>query len=147
MDGHELRRLTQRYSQMTDSEIIEILLEDEQAYLSEPYESYTLLLNEARKRGLETLLEIRKHSAEPPGTEPRGPADFVVVASGPVMKIGMAQGLLEHNHIPYFIENETLGTLAAPYVSSGGLHAVKILVEKKNAEKAKTLLNDYWEES
>ena len=143
MDETEIARLIKLYSEMPDEEVIEILLTDEPEYIKKPYEAYEILREEAKRRGLmDTVAEEKQHRREQEIAH-EADQEFVVILTGTMMEIGMAKGLLEENGIPAFSQDEMLGSIAGPYVSSAGLGAVKLVVEKRDLAKARLILNEY----
>ena len=53
MDEQEKSKLKKTYEEMAEGQLIEVILEDEKEYKKQPYEAYELLLEEAKKRGIE----------------------------------------------------------------------------------------------
>ena len=143
MDKSEMTRLMQVYAQMPDEEIIEILLDDEQEYKNKPYESYEILREEAKSRGLNEKIEEEKREKKEGEKAHAANQEFVIILTGTMMEIGMAKGLLEENSITAFLQNEMLGSIAGPYAAPAGLGAVKLVVEKRDLAKARLILNEY----
>lgn len=143
IDEQERMRLIKLYSEMSDNEITDMLLEDEQEYKQQPYESYEILMEEARRRGLDKKIEERKRlELEEKESQP-GPKDFVIVYAGSLIEVNIAKGLLEGNNITTFLEGGVMGTTTSPYAAAGGPGAIKLIVEKKDTEKAKFLIDEY----
>lgn len=62
------------------------------------------------------------------------------VFSGSPWEAEVIKGLLESNHIPAMLKDETLGTVTAPYAGLGG--EMKVLVNEADYGTAMQLLND-----
>lgn len=61
MEKQERLKLKKTYEEMPEEQLIEIILEDEKEYRKAPYEAYGLLLEEARRRGIEEKINDRKN--------------------------------------------------------------------------------------
>ncbi len=70
------------------------------------------------------------------GTEP------VVVFIGQSWEAEMVKNILENDGIAAYINNEFVGTLA-PFYTTPGMGAVRVVVSRPDAEKAKMLVADF----
>ena len=143
MDEQERMRLTKVYSEMCDEEIVSILLEDEELYHREHYASYELLQEEGKRRGLDKVIADHKRQVAEEEKEHSFPKKFVEVYAGTQIEIGMAKGLLEQNNIEVFVKGGILGTLSAPHAVLDTSGTIKLVVNKEDAEKAKSIIDGY----
>ena len=67
----------------------------------------------------------------------------VVVFAGQAWEASLLKSLLENAEIDAFLKDETLGTLAPWYTSGGGAGAVKVMVAKKDLERALLVVEDF----
>lgn len=66
--------------------------------------------------------------------------ETVRVYAGNATEAHIIKGLLEDSGITAFLKDEIIGTIAPFYVSPGGVGAVKIIVAKKDVERAKNII-------
>jgi len=68
--------------------------------------------------------------------------EFCIIYSGNIIQADFLKCILEGTGIEAFLQDEFLGTIAAPYISPGGVGAVKVLVSKTDAEQARAMADD-----
>ncbi len=66
--------------------------------------------------------------------------ELIVVYAGNSIAAGFLKNLLETEGIKAFLKDEIMGTIAAPYVSPGGVGAVKVVIAKRDIDKAKPII-------
>lgn len=72
--------------------------------------------------------------------------DLIVIYAGTAVEAGMIQGLLEDAGIKAFLRDEILGSIAPWYVIGGGAGAVKVVVARKDLDKARPIVQEFWGE-
>lgn len=68
--------------------------------------------------------------------------DFCVIYSGNIVQADLLKCLLEGEGIRTLLEDEFVGMIA-PYVSPGGAGAVKVLIAKRDVDRARTIVDDF----
>jgi hypothetical protein len=69
--------------------------------------------------------------------------DLVEVYSTSSLEAKMVKSFLEDSEIKAFLKDEIMGTLAPWHTSPGGAGAVKVIVRRKDYEKAKQIIGEY----
>ena len=69
--------------------------------------------------------------------------DPVVVFAGTIMQAEMVKSLLLDTEIDAYLMDEAMGTIAPWYASSGGMASVKVVVPKKDYEKAMLVVAEF----
>ena len=72
--------------------------------------------------------------------------ELVVVYAGTVIDAGFLEGLLEDAGITTFLKDEIMGTIAPWYVTAGGAGAVKVVVAKRDLDRAKPIVQKFLDE-
>lgn len=65
--------------------------------------------------------------------------DFVVVYAGNQPDASFLKTLFEQNEIPSFLKDEIMGSISTAFTIGG----VKVIVMKKDLEKAKVIVHDF----
>lgn len=73
------------------------------------------------------------------------PKDLVVVFSSNAYEAELAKNELENHGIIAFVKDELLGTIAPWHSAPGGAGAVSITVAVEDSEKAKNILQEYFQ--
>ncbi len=68
--------------------------------------------------------------------------DSIVIFSGTGWQAQMVKSLLETSGINSFIKDEVIGTLL-PWYSGGGGTSVKVVIQHKDVQKAKAIVEEY----
>jgi Putative prokaryotic signal transducing protein len=68
--------------------------------------------------------------------------DFSVIYSGTIVQADLLKCLLEGAGIHAVLQDEFIGMIA-PYVSPGGVGAVKVLVVKSDIDKARSIVEGF----
>ena len=136
MEPQELLKLKEKYAKMSEEELIEFLLVDKEEY--EP-QAYSLLCQEAKKRGLEDKIEERRKSSQPVditlGDEELKTEEFVgIIIVNDYDDQEYVESLLERKDIPYTDEKLNL---------SGAVLPLSFAVEKSRLEEALNLLRNF----
>ena len=71
--------------------------------------------------------------------------ELVLVYAGNSLEAGLIKGILEDAGIAVFLKDEIVGTIAPFCVTPGGAGAIKVLVLKKDSDRAKTLIQEFLE--
>ena len=150
MDGQERIKLMKMYREMPEEQVIEILLEDEEIYKKEPYESYELLMQEAENRGIEEKInelktKRQKQKEEQKQREEAGLQEgkrwvSVYVFFDEVDK-GYLEGLFEQNKIPFRITSRLGAAYKSAFKSSQGLG--ELTVREDYVEEAQRIISDF----
>lgn len=148
MDLSERIRLKKIYAEMSEEQIVDIVIEDAAAYEKEPYESYKLLLEEACKRKLTDRLDaLKKQHRERAKEEELSRSNqwiSVYTFFDEVEKISL-ESLLQQETIPYEIvyrcENPYDG-LFKPALGLG-----EFLVREDCVEKTRIIISEYKKEA
>jgi len=72
--------------------------------------------------------------------------DLIVVYAGTSVDASFVKSLLEGNGIITFLEDKMMGTLAPWIVAPGGAGAAKVVVAKKDLDKAKFIVQKFLDE-
>lgn len=145
MDKEKEIKLVNYYKEMPEQQLLELLSEDEDKFEDG---AYTLLFEEAKRRGLEDKLnEIgvnkeQKIAEEKIISEARkSNYKFIKIFTTPNMgEMAVIKSILDNEKMPYFIKGEHFGAL---YGYADGLGAVEVMVREDYAEDAKELLKDF----
>lgn len=139
MENGNLLRLRKLYSEMPEQQLIDMLSEDENGF---DEGVYTLLVEEAKRRGLEDrLTEIERIKEEQRIEKNQQEYKFIKVFSTPKLsEIAVIKSILEAQNIPYYIKGENFGTLYGP---ADGLSSMDILVREDFFSEANELLKDF----
>ena len=139
MEEQERLRLKKLYTDMPEEHLIELILEDGEAYKKEPYEAYELMLAEAKKRGIEKKIEERKKSAQNTEYLRHKDMDLVVARRFPYRnEAEYAKNILESNGIEAIITADDCGFMRAHLTLTG--RGAELLVKKEDLDKAKEAL-------
>lgn len=71
----------------------------------------------------------------------------IIIFSGSDWQANMVKSMLEAADIRAFIKDGFMGTIAPWYVGGGGAGAVKVIILKKDIEKAKSIIQEYEQNS
>jgi len=143
MEYQERLRLKKLYGQYSDEALIEMLLESKQAYQEGVYE---LILEEAKKRDLEEKIEeMKKNKIEKESIMPEE-TDLVTIYAGSLLEVQLLRSLLETEGIMVFLKDEILGTNAPAYTAAGGVGAIKVVIAKKDLDRAKLIVQEFLKE-
>jgi len=71
------------------------------------------------------------------------PDDLVVVHAGNAIETGFVQSLLEEYGIPTVLRDEIMGAIAPWYIAPGGVGAVKILIARRDYERARAIIAEF----
>jgi hypothetical protein len=139
MENNKLFRLRELYKDMPEQQLIDMLSEDEKGF---DEGVYSLLVEEAKRRGLEDKLsKIIKTKEEQKVERNRPEYKFIKVFSTPKLsEITVIKSILEVQNIPYHIKGENFGTLYGP---ADGLSSMDILVREDFSSEACELLKDF----
>jgi hypothetical protein len=69
--------------------------------------------------------------------------ELIVVYAGISIEAGFLKGLLEDAGVAAFLKDELTGTLAPWYVAPGGAGAVKVVIAKKDVDRAKPIVQKF----
>lgn len=69
--------------------------------------------------------------------------ELIVVYAGTTIDAGFVKSLLEADEIRAFLKDEIMGTLAPWYVAPRGVGAVKVVIAKRDLDKAKAIVQKY----
>ncbi|MCK4261745.1 DUF2007 domain-containing protein [bacterium] len=72
--------------------------------------------------------------------------DLIVVYAGTSLDANFVKSLLENHGITAFLKDEIMGDLAPWYVAPGGAGAVKIVIAKRELNKAKPIVQNFLDE-
>ena len=143
MEYQERLRLKKLYEQYSEEALLEMLSEGRQAYQEGVYE---LILEEAKKRGLEEKIEeVEKNKIEKESLRPEE-NDLVTVHAGSLLEVQLLRSLLETEGIAVFLKDEILGTHAPAYAAAGGVGAIKVVIAKKDLDRAKLIVQEFLKE-
>lgn len=139
MDNDKLFRLRKLYKDMPEQQLIDMLSEDEKDF---DEGVYSLLVEEAKRRGLEDRLsEIRKIKEEQKAEKSQHEYKFIKVFTTPKLgEITFIKSILDAENIPYYIKGENFGTLYGP---ADGLSSMDIMVREDFFNEANELLKDF----
>lgn len=71
--------------------------------------------------------------------------DIIEVFSGTSINVQIVRSLLEDSDVETFLKDDNMGTIAPWHVSAGGAGAVKIIVNSKDFDKSKQIIEKYEE--
>jgi hypothetical protein len=135
-EREELRKI---YQELPEEKLIEMVLEDEKEYKRQPYEAYELLLEEAKKRGLEDKINQRRQAGINREDIRHEDSELVVIKRFRYRgDAGLAQGLLTDRGIESIVSADDVGGLRPEIAFGRG--AVHLLVKKSDLERAKEAL-------
>jgi hypothetical protein len=69
--------------------------------------------------------------------------ELIVVYAGSSIDAGFIKGLLEDVGIITFLKDEIMGSLAPWYVAPGGTGAVKVVIAKRDLDRAKPIIEKF----
>jgi hypothetical protein len=72
--------------------------------------------------------------------------ELIVVYAGTSIDAGFVKGLLEDAGIITFLKDEIMGSLAPWYVAPGGAGAVKVVIAKRDLDRAKSIVEAFLDE-
>jgi hypothetical protein len=72
--------------------------------------------------------------------------ELIVVYAGTSIDAGFVKGLLEDAGIITFLKDEIMGSLAPWYVAPGGAGAVKVVIAKRDLDRAKSIVERFLDE-
>lgn len=127
------------YKGIPEQQLWEMLAEDEKDFEEG---AYRLLVEEAKRRGLEEKLnEIKINKEKMIINEEKITYNFLRIFTTPnKAEASIIKSILESEKIPYYIKGENFGTV---YGSADGLTSVDIMVREDYAEEAKILLKEF----
>ena len=139
MDKEKEIELRKFYKEISEKQLLDMLAEDENNFADG---AYTLLIEEAKRRGLEDKLnEIRATKEENIINKNQPVYEFIKIFTSPKMgEVAIIKSILDGEKIPYNIKGENFGTLYGP---ADGLTSVDIMVREDYAEDTKELLKDF----
>lgn len=73
--------------------------------------------------------------------------DLIEIFAGSSIEAEIVRSLLKDSDIENFLKDENMGTIAPWQVSAGGAGAVKIIINSKDYEKAKLIIEKYVEKN
>jgi len=137
MDLKEKLRLKKVYSEMPEQQLLDMLSADEHEYQEGAYE---LLLEEAKRRGIEEELDkIRKNQEEKKRIQLEKPDRFIqIFETYNQADIAFLKSILKANGIKFIVENENYNSIR-PLTGV----PMKLKVSDSQLEKAKELLKDF----
>lgn len=68
---------------------------------------------------------------------------LIIVYTGTPMDTAFLKSLLEADGITTFLKDEIMGTVAPFYVAPGGAGAVKVLIAKRDLDRAKPIIQKF----
>lgn len=138
MDKEKEIKLKNFYREIPEQQLLDFLSEDEKGFEEGVYK---LLVEEAKKRGIEDKLdEIKINNEQKIAEEIKSNYKFLNIFTTPkAQDICIIRSILDSQKIPYFIKGENFGTLYGP---ADGLTSVDVMVREDYAEDAKELLKD-----
>jgi len=138
MDNEKEIKLRNFYREIPEQQLLDMLSEDEKGFEDG---AYALLVNEAKRRGLEDKLEeIKINKEQRIAEEKQLNYKFIKISTAPKMgDIAIIKSILDGEKIPYYIKGENFGTI---YGIAHGLSSVDIMIREDYAEDAKELLKD-----
>lgn len=71
------------------------------------------------------------------------PNDLVVVHAGDAIETGFVKSLLEEYGIAAFLRDEMMGAIAPWYIAPGGVGAVKVLIARRDYERARAIIDEF----
>ena len=69
--------------------------------------------------------------------------ELVIVYAGTEIDAHFVKGLLEDAGITTFLKDEIMGTMAPWYVAPGGSGAVKVVIAKRDLDRAKPVVQEF----
>jgi hypothetical protein len=72
--------------------------------------------------------------------------ELIVVYAGTSIDAGFVKSLLEDAGIITFLKDEIMGSLAPWYVAPGGAGAVKVVIAKRDLDRAKSIVERFLDE-
>lgn len=72
--------------------------------------------------------------------------ELIIVYSGNSIVTGFLKSILEAEGIKAFLKDEIMGTTAPAYAAPGGVGAVKIVIARRDIDKAKPIIERFVEE-
>jgi len=73
--------------------------------------------------------------------------ELVVIYAGNSVNTGLLKGLLEHAGIAVFLQDEVIGSMVPAYATLGGVGAIKVVVAKKDIDKARSIVQEFLSET
>ena len=139
MDKEKETRLRNFYKEIPEQQLLDMLSEDEKDFEDGVY---ALLVEEAKRRGLEDKLNEIKINKEQQIADDKQPTyKFQKIFTTPkIEEISIIKSILDSEKIPYYIRGENFGTLYGP---ADGLSSVDIMIREDYADDAKDLLKDF----
>ena len=105
-----------------------------------------MILEEAKKRDLEEKIEeMKKNKIEKESIMPEE-TDLVTIYAGSLLEVQLLRSLLETEGITVFLKDEILGTNAPAYAAAGGVGAIKVVIAKKDLDRAKLIVQEFLKE-
>ena len=74
------------------------------------------------------------------------PDDLVIVHAGHAIETGFIKSLLEEYGIQTILRDEMMGAIAPWYITPGGVGAVKILIARRDYERARAIIDEFHDE-
>jgi len=71
------------------------------------------------------------------------PDHLIVVHAGNAIETGFVKSLLEEYGIPAVLRDEMMGAIAPWYITPGGVGAVKILIARRDYERARAIIDEF----
>ena len=68
---------------------------------------------------------------------------WIVIYSGSLLEADLLRCLLDSKGIESSLQNEIMGSLAAPYIAPGGAGAVKVAVRPNDVTRARLVVQDF----
>ncbi len=72
-----------------------------------------------------------------------GKEDMITIYKGEIIGVSILKDEFEKNGIKAFLKDDHMGVIAPARVSSGGVAPFKIMIDSRDADKAKEILNAY----
>ena len=68
----------------------------------------------------------------------------IEIFAGNIFEAGMVKSLLENSGIKAYLKDEIMGTLSPWWVTPGGAGAVKVIISNLDFERAKLIVDEYY---
>ena len=139
MDQESKIKLINLYKEMPEQQLLDLLSENENDFDDGVY---VLLIEEAKRRGLEDKLnEIKVNKEEIIVTDNESNYKFIKVFTTPnVGEVAIIRSILDGEKISYYLKGENFGTVYGP---ADGLSSVDVMIREDYVEDAKDLLSDF----
>lgn len=72
--------------------------------------------------------------------------DLLTVYAGSLLEVQLLRSLLEAEGITAFLKDEILGTNAPAYAVPGGVGAIKVVIAKRDLDRAELIIQEFLKE-